>query len=463
MASATTSSFSSLTLSKALLGNLDSLGYKTMTPIQAQSLPPILAGQDVIGQGKTGSGKTAAFGLGSLNKLQVEKNAVQTLVLCPTRELADQVTAELRRLARGLANVRVLPLCGGVPSRIQAASLERGAHVVVGTPGRVEDHLRNKRLDLQNLTTLVLDEADRMLEMGFEPQINAILEYVPSKRQTLLFSATFPTAIQATAKRVMIEPVMIKVDSTHDENTIEQHFYPVASEAERLIAVKLLLLQHQPTTAVVFCNTKKATQQVTGMLLQNRFSAAMLNGDMEQRDRDVTLTRFANGSVCTLVATDVAARGLDIDSLDAVINFDVAHDAEIHTHRVGRTGRAGGSGMAYTLYSQHEEYKISEISSSALERSEALPDKSVLAEKPPEPNMVTLEINSGKKQKIRPGDILGALTGQNGIPGDAVGKIQITPIRSYVAVKNTVASTASGILNDGKLKGRTCRARIVRG
>jgi len=456
--------FSSLTLKPDLLHNLLSLGYEEMTPIQAQSLPHILVGKDVIAQGKTGSGKTAAFSLGLLEKLNVKQFQVQSLVLCPTRELADQVAKEIRRLARTIHNIKVLTLCGGMPFGPQIGSLEHGAHIVVGTPGRVEEHLRKGTLKLNNLTTLVLDEADRMLDMGFQPSLDAIAEYLPSKRQTLLFSATYPAEIQSVAKRIMREPIMVQVESTHDKSTIQQHFFKVTDDKQRMTALRLLLMKYQPESTLVFCNTKREAQEVAGELVNYGFSAVALHGDLEQRDRDQTLIRFANRSASVLVATDVAARGLDIEALDAVINYQLARDSEIHIHRIGRTGRAGGKGIACSLYSDREHYKVVMLED-YLDRmivSEALPSMNLLDKPVFHSAMETLQIDGGKKQKVRPGDILGALTGENGIPGTAVGKINIADNCAYVAVSRDVYKPALQKLGQGKLKGRSFRVRLLR-
>jgi len=456
--------FSSLKLNADLLKNLATLGYKDMTPIQAQSLPPILAGKDVIAQGKTGSGKTAAFGLGLLEKLNVKRFRIQSLVLCPTRELADQVAKEIRRLARSIHNIKVLTLCGGTPFGPQIGSLEHGAHIIVGTPGRVDEHLRKGTLKLDHLSILILDEADRMLEMGFQDAVDAIIDHAPSQRQTLLFSATYPNQIQAIAKRIMVDPVMTQVDTTHDHSSISQHFYKVDGNKQRMQALRLLLIQFDPESAVVFCNTKKATQEVADTLLHAGFSALALHGDLEQRDRDQTLVRFASKSVSILVATDVAARGLDIDALDAVINYDIAHDPEIHTHRIGRTGRAGSKGIACSIYSDTEAHKVALLDETGdpILNSEELPPVNLLDKPPRQPAMATLQIDGGKKQKVRPGDILGALTGQNGIEGKQVGKIHMFDNRAYVAVEQAVVKKALTKLGKGKLKGRSFRVWLVR-
>jgi len=455
--------FSSLKLHPSLLKNLSSLDYHAMTPIQAQSLPYILEGKDVIAQGKTGSGKTAAFGLGLLDKLNVKQFHIQTLVLCPTRELADQVAKEIRKLARLIHNIKVLTLCGGMPFGPQVGSLEHGAHIIVGTPGRIEDHLRKGTLKLNRVNTLVLDEADRMLEMGFQEALDAIIEQMPRQRQTLLFSATFPDEIEYIAEQIMINPQRVEVDVSHDDSSIEQHVYKLDDDSQRLTAVRLLLLYHRPESAVVFCNTKIETQDVADELADHGFSAIALHGDLEQRDRDQTLVRFANKSASVLVATDVAARGLDIDNLDAVINYHVSRDAEMHVHRVGRTGRAGSKGLACTLYSEKESRKIARLEA-YLEQTiniESLPSSSLLKSPPYSPPMTTLQIDGGKRQKVRPGDILGALTGENGIAGKDVGKIHIFNNFAYVAVKRAVTRTALEKLGKGKLKGRSFRVRKI--
>jgi len=456
-------SFSILPLQPDLLTNLDLLGYSSMTPIQEQSLPHILAGKDVIAQGKTGSGKTAAFGLGILQALDSQQYTIQALVLCPTRELADQVAKEIRNLARTTGNIKILTLCGGVPFKPQANSLAYGAHVIVGTPGRIEDHLNKETLNLNHVQTLVLDEADRMLEMGFQTAMDAIVARVPNKRQTLLLSATFPDNIKGIAKRSMVDPVTVKVDSTHDKESIAQHFFEVGSDEERRKALRLLLLAHQPDSSVIFCNTKREAQEVTDELIVEGFSALDLTGDLEQRDRDQTLVKFANKSISILVATDVAARGLDIDHLDAVINYELAHDPESHVHRIGRTGRAGTKGVAFTLFSPKDGYKLTMLEDYLEQpiKVEELPPLNILNTPASKATMTTIQIGGGKKQKVRAGDILGALTGENGIQGSKVGKIQIFDQWSYVAVHRNVVHLALKKLSHGKLKGRSFRARII--
>ncbi len=461
------SSFSSLALPQALLSNLASLGYHEMSPVQAQSLPPMLAGRDVLAQAKTGSGKTAAFGLALLAQLKVESFAVQGLVLCPTRELADQVAEEVRRLARGMANVKVLTLCGGAPFGPQLGSLEHGAHIVVGTPGRIDEHLRKGSLSLDSLSMLVLDEADRMLDMGFQATIDDIIADTPSDRQTLLFSATFPDeqasgGLTQMTRGVMREPVTIKIADVHDASTIRQHFYSIKDEAARFDALRQLLLVYRPDSSVVFCNTKRETTAVAEQLTAAGFSALALNGDLEQKDRDRILILFANQSASILVATDVAARGLDIAQLDAVFNYQIARELDVHVHRVGRTGRAGASGIACTLVTPKESYR--------LERLEGLLEQTIATEPLPsskeaiafEPLMATLQLAGGKKDKLRPGDILGALTSEGGLRGDQVGKIKVLARSAYVAVERGAIQQAQAKLERDKLKGRTFRVRRIR-
>jgi ATP-independent RNA helicase DbpA len=454
-----TSDFSSLKLHPGLLKNLGSLGYESMTPIQALSLPAILDGKDVIGQGKTGSGKTAAFGLGLLHKLNVKSYKVQSIVLCPTRELADQVSVEIRNLARAIHNIKILTLCGGAPFGPQIGSLEHGAHIVVGTPGRIEEHLRKKTLKLDHVEMLVLDEADRMLDMGFQDAIDDIVEKIPNNRQTLLFSATYPQEIEDIAMRVMNNPVVVNAPSTDEESTIKQYFYQINTDDERMNALRILLAKHKSESTLVFCNTKLDTQDVADELVHYGFYALAIHGDLDQRERDQALIRFSNKSVSVLVATDVAARGLDIDALDLVVNFNVAHDPEVHVHRIGRTGRAGRSGIAVTLFNDKETRKLDALEIDVT--ADELPSDSYLDKPVKRPEMTTLKIDGGKKQKLRPGDIVGGLTGKDGIPGAAIGKITVSSNWSYVAVETGLVKAALLKIQNDKLKGKTFRVRIL--
>ena len=456
--------FDALGLDDDLRRNLASLGYKSMTPIQADSLPPILAGRDVVGHAMTGSGKTAAFGLGLLQKVDVTRFREQALVLCPTRELADQVAGEIRRLARGVHNMKVLTLCGGTAFGPQVGSLAHRAHIIVGTPGRVNEHLAKRTLRLVDLEMLVLDEADRMLDMGFEPVLNEILRHVPKARQTLLFSATYQDATEAIVRRVTRNPVFVKVATVLADADIDQRLYCVADNAERLVAVRLLLAELSPVSSLIFCNTRRETQQVSDALSELGFSALALHGDMEQKDRDETLIRFANKSVSVLVATDVAARGIDIDTIDLVLNYQLARDPEVHIHRIGRTSRAGNNGVACSLIVERERFKLDAIQDYEYQqmREMPFPDKRHMQTRPFYPPMVTLRIDGGKNRKLRPGDILGALTGDSGIPASEVGKIKILARSAYVGVTQDSSKAALALLNEGKIKGREFLVRRVR-
>jgi ATP-independent RNA helicase DbpA len=457
-----TTAFATLPLSAAMLANLDALGYASMTPIQAQSLPVILRGQDLIAQAKTGSGKTAAFGIGLLNPINPRYFGCQALVLCPTRELADQVAKELRRLARAEDNIKILTLCGGVSLGPQIASLEHGAHIIVGTPGRIQQHLDKGTLVLDGLNTLVLDEADRMLDMGFFDAITSIIGKTPSRRQTLLFSATYPAGIEQLAADFMRKPQQVKVESLHTDNQIEQRFIEIDPQ-QRLEAVTRVLGHYRPQSCVAFCFTKQQCEDVVAHLTAKGIVAQALHGDLEQRDRDQVLTMFANRSSSVLVATDVAARGLDIDGLDMVINVELARDAEIHVHRVGRTGRAGEKGIAVSLVAPAEGHRAQAIE--ALQKSplrwDQLDSLKNKGGEPLLPVMTTLCIAAGRKDKLRPGDILGALTGDAGIPGKQVGKIAIFDFQAFVAVERALAKQAMQRLNSGKIKGRALKVRIL--
>ncbi|RYF15468.1 MAG: ATP-dependent RNA helicase DbpA [Comamonadaceae bacterium] len=463
MPQAPQNSFATLALSPSTLENLARLGYHEMTAIQAASLPPALLGKDLIAQAKTGSGKTAAFALALLANLNARRFAVQSLVLCPTRELADQVTTEIRRLARADDNIKVVTLSGGVPLRGQTTSLEHGAHVVVGTPGRVLDHLDRGNLQLEALNTLVLDEADRMLDMGFVDDIAKVARQCPAQRQTLLFSATYPEGIAKLAAQFMRTPVTVKVEAQHGGEQIEQRWYQVR-EAERLPAVARLLDHFRPASTLAFCNTKVRCRDLVELLQAQGFSALALHGDLEQRDRDQVLVRFANGSCSVLVATDVAARGLDVAGLAAVINVDVTPDAEVHVHRIGRTGRAGETGLALSLASMDEMGAVGRI-----EQLQGRESKwHELAELTPHggerllPAMATIHIQGGRKEKIRPGDVLGALTADLGYTREQVGKIDINEFATYVAVERSIAKDAVARLNEGRIKGRGVKARLLK-
>ena len=455
-------SFNELPLAPAMLAILQQIEYRKMTPIQAESLPITLAGHDLIAQAKTGSGKTVAFALPLLTRLNPRRFAVQAMVLCPTRELADQVTQEMRRLARFADNIKILPLVGGATMRPQRDSLEHGAHIVVGTPGRIMDHIERGNLKLDALNTLVLDEADRMLDMGFYDDIAFVVKQCPTDRQTLLFSATYPEDIARLAQKFMHKPQEVKLPEQHEASKIRQRFYEIKHE-ERLQAVATLLKHYRPVSTLAFCNTKQQCRELLDVLHAQGIHALTLNGDMEQRERDQVLIQFANRSCSVLVATDVAARGLDIAQLEAVINVDITPDPEIHVHRIGRTGRAAENGWALSLVSPADMHRVSQIARMAGSEPEWHTPGSLQSgnNAPLVPPMVTLQILGGRKEKIRPGDVLGALTGEAGFTREQVGKITVTDMSTYVAVTRNIARDAVKRLSAGKVKGKTVKVRAL--
>ena len=453
--------FGSLPLHPLLLQAVESLDYKHMTPIQALSLPLMLQGLDVIGQARTGSGKTAAYGLGLLSRIDPGLMKTQALVLCPTRELADQIAKEIRRLARCLPNVKVTVLSGGISQRPQLASLEHDPHIVVGMAGRVLEHLTQATLKLDELRVLVLDEADRMLDSDFEQASRAIVEQAPESRQTLFFSATFTDAVRAVSKRLQKQPVEATIDTAASTPQVEQTFFEVDPQ-RRLDALAHLLSVHKPESALVFCHTKGDAQEVADKLRQRGYSVVALHGDVDQRERDEVLVRFVNGSCHVLVATDVAARGLDIKDLAAVVSYELPLDPDLHVHRVGRTGRAGRSGLALHLYSPRESSRMKAIGERLGIRLKIgkLP-ANLSADRPLRSSVTTLCVDAGRRDKLRPGDLLGALTGDAGIPKEAVGKISTFDTRTYFAIDKAHAKLALERLRAGKIKGRNFRVRAI--
>ncbi|WNG16410.1 ATP-dependent RNA helicase DbpA [Cystobacter fuscus] len=451
--------FSALALSPPLLQVLAELKFQTATPIQAQSIPVLLQGRDLVGQAKTGSGKTAAFALPLLQKIQLPHRRLQALVLCPTRELCAQVAGEIRRLGRRLPGLQVLVLAGGQPIRPQIEALEKGVHLAVGTPGRVLDLLQREVLDTRHLATVVLDEADRMLDMGFREDMERILATTPKTRQTVLFSATFPESIEAMSRAFQKEPSRVTVEAADAAPDIQQLAYLCAPEEKT--AVLLRLLRHyQPTSAIVFCNLKATVVEVARALNEAGVSADGLQGDLEQFERDRVMAKFRNHSTRVLVATDVAGRGIDVEALDAVFNFDLPSQPEPYVHRIGRTGRAGRQGLAIALVTPKDDRKVEEIEHATKSRLEQARVDSLPPEDPAGKGALgsaweTLCISAGRKDKMRPGDILGALTGEaGGLKATDIGKIEIQDRLSYVAVARSVARVALQSLSQGRIKGR---------
>lgn len=453
MSSQQPTAFRELGLSPELIQVVQELGFEQMTPVQAQSIPLLLKGHDLIGQSKTGSGKTAAFTLPVLEKLDSRNRRIQALVLCPTRELCTQVAREMRKLGRRIPGIQVLILAGGQPIFPQLSALSKGAHIAVGTPGRVLDILRRRKLDLRDVTTVVLDEADRMLDMGFQEDMEEILAAVPEQRQTVLFSATYPDAIGELSRAYQNKPMRVTIESAPEEAPLIRE---IAYEtSDKFKAMLWALNEHKPESAIVFCNLKATVRELADALADAGLSAASLHGDLEQADRDRVMAKFRNRSTRILIATDVAARGIDVESLDMVVNFDLPKQPEVYVHRIGRTGRAGREGLAISLVSGRER-----LPHKGIERMKAGHSEEA---RQTEAQMVTLFISGGRKDKVRPGDILGALTGEaGGLSASEVGKIEIHDRFAYVAIASTVAARALESLRNGRIKGRKFRVERVR-
>ena len=511
--------FEDLGLCPEILKAVKYMGFEEASPIQAKAIPAMMTGRDVIGQAQTGTGKTAAFGIPLLEKIDPKKKKLQAIVLCPTRELAIQVADEIRNLARYLHGIKVLPVYGGQEIVKQIRSLKGGVQLVIGTPGRVMDHMRRKTLRMEQVHTVVLDEADEMLNMGFREDIETILEGVPKERQTVLFSATIPKPILDITRRFQQDAELIKV--TKKELTvpnIEQFYYEVKPKNKEEVLSRLLDI-YNPKLSVVFCNTKKQVDLLVNGLLGRGYFAAGLHGDMKQAQRDRVMEGFRKGKTEILVATDVAARGIDVDEVEAVFNYDLPQDDEYYVHRIGRTGRAGRVGRSFSFVSGKEVYKLREIqrycktkiyaqkvpslNDVANTKMEVLMDSvarmieeedlttylelvqsevndsdytsmdiaaallkmcaGAREEKEEdlfedtgaeEPGMVRLFINIGKKHRAKPGDILGALTGESGVPGKVVGTIDMYDKYTFVEVPREYAKEVLNAMNHVKIKGK---------
>jgi ATP-independent RNA helicase DbpA len=421
-----------------------------MPPIQAQALPYILDGKDIIAHAKSGSGKTAAFGIGILSALDVKKFRVQSLVLCPTRELVDQVAKELRRIARFKHNIKILILSGGDSFGKQVSSLSHQAHIIVATPGRVLKHLNKGSLELSHLKHLVLDEADRMLDMGFREEVDAIVAFAPKKRQTLFFSATYDEDVKEISAKYLGDAISVRTDDVEIKNNIKEIFYKTEDKFDALVKV---LTNYNPKNVIVFANTKIKTKELAEELVKNNIDALAIHGDLEQYERNDVLVQFSNHSTPVLVATDVAARGLDVKELEMVINYDLANTIEIYTHRIGRTARAGAEGIAISIYQDMDDEKLEDYKELNIEFKDAKTLKNI-KNFDIKPKNITLVIEGGKKDKVRAGDILGALTKDAEIASKYIGKIDIYDRQSYVAIDREFIDIAHKKLNNGKIKGK---------
>lgn len=446
--------FASVGLSQAMLDNLKSLGYLEMTPIQEKGLPFILSDRDFIGQANSGSGKTAAYALGVLAKIDLANNLAQALVLVPTRELAEQVVNEIRRLARFTSNIKVLSISGGAEERHQIKSLKQGAHIIVGTPGRITKVLRTGLLIASNIKMLVLDEADRLLETGSIEEINHIASFTPIDRQTLLLSATFPHGIRTLSASLQDDAEMVTIDSQHENSTIEQLFFKV--EGEKTEALLRVLSHYNEESGIIFCNSRDVCGRVAKLLRAKKVDCQELHSELEQQDRTLILIKFENRSCRFLVATNIAARGLDVKDVKLVINYDLPPDNESYIHRIGRTGRAGKKGLAISLYMEEEQDRLKTIGA-YLKTDCATREINELGKSKPavmRPSMTTIYISGGRKDNIRPGDVLGALTKEAELKAENVGKIHILEVNSYVAISNDHVDIAIERLSSGKIKGR---------
>lgn len=512
--------FEDLGLCPEIMKAVKNMGFEEASPIQAKAIPAMLEGKDIIGQTQTGTGKTAAFGIPLLEKIDPKNKKLQAIVLCPTRELAIQVAEEIRNLAKYMHAIKVLPIYGGQEIVKQIRSLKSGTQLIIGTPGRVMDHMRRKTVKMENVHTVVLDEADEMLNMGFREDIETILEGVPEERQTVLFSATMPKPILDITKRFQKNAELIKV--TKKELTvpnIEQFYYEVKPKNKEEVLSRLLDI-YNPKLSVIFCNTKKQVDLLVNGLLGRGYFAAGLHGDMKQAQRDRVMDGFRKGKTEILVATDVAARGIDVEEVEAVFNYDLPQDDEYYVHRIGRTGRAGRVGRSFSFVTGKEVYKLKEIQRYCktkiyAQKVPSLDDVAntkmdklmetinrIIEEEDlttyfqmiqaevndsdytsmdiaaallklcsgtkeedgedmfedtgaEEPGMVRLFINIGKKHKAKPGDILGALAGESGLPGKVVGTIDMYDKYTFVEVPREYARDILNAMDHAKIKGKS--------
>ncbi len=514
--------FDELELEAPIMRAIEEMGFEQASPIQAQAIPVVLSGKDIVGQAQTGTGKTAAFGIPLLQKIDVKNKHLQAIVLCPTRELAIQVSEEIRKLSKFMHGLKVLPIYGGQEISKQIRSLKAGTQVVIGTPGRVMDHMRRKTVKFDHVNMIVLDEADEMLNMGFREDIETILKEIPEERQTVLFSATMPKPIMDIAKTYQKNAEVIKVVKKElTVPNIEQYYYEVKPKNKGEVLSRLLDM-YDPKLSLVFCNTKRMVDELVEFLKGRGYFAEGLHGDMKQQQRDRVMNGFRNGRTDILVATDVAARGIDVDDVEAVFNYDVPQDDEYYVHRIGRTGRAGRTGRSFTFVVGKEVYKLKDIqrycktkiieqsipsindvantkAEKILDRIHTIIENEDLSklidiveqkinkeeytsmdvaaaflrlsmgedseqveesyqdygDTGAEAGMVRLFINIGKKQNTRPGDILGAIAGETGMPGKLIGSIDMYDKYTFVEVPREHAAEVINVMKNAKIKGKS--------
>lgn len=459
----TPSSFADYDLPEDLLAGVAHAGFTVPTPIQHAALPALLAGRDVAGRARTGSGKTAAFGLGLLADLDRSTREVQALVLCPTRELALQVATALRTLAARLSDTRVLTACGGRPLHDQRKALRHGGHVLVGTPGRVDHLLRSGHFEPSGVRCVVLDEADRMLDMGFSEAVEAIMDRMPAHRRTWLFSATFPDGVTDLGQRVQTDPLFVDTPDDAEEGQIHQAAFRTTRD-DRAGLVARLLAQERPERALVFVETRADCADLADHLCACGTRALALHGDLDQRERDEALIQLRNHSACVLVATDVAARGLDIPALPMVVVAELSPEPARHVHRIGRTGRAGEKGVAYSIVASARE--LARLQHIEAETGTTIPrsadpggSEDLRGWQPPHQTLLLL---AGRRDKLRKGDVVGALVRDCGVPADALGHIDLLDRSTAVAIEREHAAVAARRLQRTRVKGKKVRVRLLR-
>jgi len=458
--------FRSLNLSAPLLRIIDEMGFTEMTPIQAASIPALLQGKDLIGQSHTGSGKTAAFIIPILQRIQMEVREPQALILCPTRELCDQVLKECRKFSKAFPGLQTVALVGGQPYPPQTQALKNGVQVIIGTPGRTLEHLKKNQLQVHQLKTLVLDEADRMLDEGFADEMTAIIDELPGKKQTIFFSATFPESIEALSRKYQKNAERVTIDKAVQASPqIQQYIYD-AESPQKIDTLIKILQRHPSACTLVFCRMKVTVDEIGQKLESMKVSSQVLHGDLTQPERDRAIALFRNGSARILVATDVAARGLDIDMLELVINVDLPVSPEVYIHRIGRTGRAGRQGTAVSIATAFEELKVGEIEKATgvkmIRQKLGFENQHGLSAEFQKTATKTIQIAGGKLDKLRPGDILGALTAQPGaLAATDIGKIEIQERFSLVAITTPLAEKALAKLRGSKIKGKKFKSYII--
>jgi ATP-dependent RNA helicase DeaD len=475
--------FRSLGIREDIIKSLEKLGYEKPTEVQEKAVPRVLEGKDIIVKSQTGSGKTAAFGIPVCEKIEVEKREPQALVLVPTRELAVQVKEDITNIGR-LKKIRCAAVFGKQPMAMQERELRQRVHIVVGTPGRTLDHIERGNLKLEEIKYLILDEADEMLNMGFIEQVESVIKGISKNRITMLFSATMPEKIQNLCAQYMIEPISIEINpekTTTEE--IEQAYYDIEENKKISLLNKIIYTEH-PESCIIFCNTKDEVDKLVQRMKAKGFSCDKLHGGMEQKDRLETMQKFKKGEFIFLVATDVAARGIDIENITHVINFNVPFEKESYVHRIGRTGRAGKKGIAISFVSSNELRifkEIEEFTGAKIVKREIPTEEDVETgrkifkekihikpnlkrEKGEQLNkdITKVYLNAGKKKKIRPGDIVGAITSIEGIGADDIGIIDIQDNVSYVDILGGKGRIVLDALQDTTIKGKKVRVQAAK-